>query len=676
MPIPAEQSASAARVAARRSSPDEEDPSSELNTLRRELRRAQAELRDAGMRAALQQEEVAALRDDLRDAESARDEALARESAMSARLDAERARVNATMAAAENLVSVLRAMEDDPLGELPPLSNPVVTFQDPADMPAPAASPKTPAKPVKPVLKAASKPPAVNITPAKNSAKIASQASTSPLPPLPPKSIKQDLTPISEEKELTDAQSIPETPAAQGPVPEQLAPEVPQQELPQPEMQIPAPATTHRLPQLGGPGGLQSMRNAQQPHTRRTWSLDIPRTARTSPNSRPQSSRLLQSAFSGSLHAPPVAAVQRAAAAAAAGSCLSPGVAELPTSSVVGAARLPSRIESLTTDAHSGEIFAAAASVDGTLLATGGDDRVIRVMSLRAPGPPVVIAEPLKSVTALEWVPDVAAPATTTTPTPLLCAGTSDGAVRVFRRQTRRRVRWSLELVLPVHTHAVRRLLYRGDEEPAHLLSASNDRTLRLTDVHAGKRLTVVTAPSAALDVAVVPGAAEVVSAHRDGALRVWCLRERPSTGAALEGARVHSRAAIALAPLDDGRAIVSLGRDNALRVSDVRMSLRVVRDLDSGVETVSDWHRVTTDGRTVFCGLGGNNGLGIWNADTGKLVRRVPAAVPRASPRDVIELVAKTFYNSPSPILFPLWTNGGQFICAHRSRQLSFWAL
>eukprot|EP00171_Calliarthron_tuberculosum_P013580 IDg13580t1 len=181
-------------------------------------------------------------------------------------------------------------------------------------------------------------------------------------------------------------------------------------------------------------------------------------------------------------------------------------------------------------------------------------------------------------------------------------------------------------------------------------------------------------APSAALDVATIPGASEYVSSHRDGALRVWCMKER--TNNVLETARVHARAAVALAVLDDGRAVVSLGRDDTLRISDIRMSLRVVRELDGVVDTVSDWHRVAVDGRSIYCGLGGNSGLGVWSADSGKCVRKIQCVAPKASPRDVIELVAKSFAHSPTPVLYPLWTNAGAFVCAHRSRQLSFWAL
>lgn len=659
------------------------------------------------------QDELSALRKQLREAENARDSALEAEAALRARLDAERAHVGTTMAAAENILKSLKSIENDQNISFP-IKPSKVTFADtPAtlstDQAPPAASPLLPPRPpprndsaeqglpsvpeeqVQPSLqRKSSKIPAVTI-PTFREPQVSSTAAaastlltTNPVGETTSLSVSNENA-IKEQEVQTSTATATELPKLSSPTDPLLRvdPELTTSAIQSSDAVQAGMSLSCRLPSLpqqrgrsvaGGLQKMQSMRYPVQPHTRRTWSLEIPRNARALPDMKPPSSRLLQSVFSGSLHAPAPAAVQRAISKRA---TLPGGDEALVNSTLtdtIGTARVPQKIETMMNDAHRGEIFAIAASMDGSLLASGGDDRSIRIVSLTQPGPPAVIAEPLKSVTALEWLPDLTPVPTTTneTPhTPLLCAGTSDGAVRLFKRNVKRR-RWSLELVLPVHTNAVRRLRYCAEEDPAYLLSASNDRTLRLTDIRAGRRVHCVTAPSAALDVVPLPATGgEFLSAHRDGALRVWCMNQ---PGVAIESARVHSRAAIAIAPLDDARAIVSLGRDNAIRICDIRMSLRIVRELEPAVDTVSDWHRLTAHDRFVYCGLGGTQGLGVWNYDTGKLVIRADAEIPRSASRDILEMVTSSFNSSAPPVLVPLWTNAGQFLCAHRSKQISIW--
>lgn len=567
--------------------PGDDDPASELNSLRRELRHAQAELRESGLQAAAQQEEVCNLRQELREVENARDDAIARESEMRTRLVAERERVNATMSAAENLVRTLRDMEACG-GE-----------GDDEEMDA------------------------------RIDARLDARLDAEDDPGV------RETSPSDEDGVETDEND--------------MQPKVPVVSFEEDHHDRPGKVPVVSFEDL-------RVSSAATAPPAQPSVASVPR-ARSHPPIRPRSTKLLASAFS--THVPTAStAVRRAVSDEyAAGS--------LPVPVSAPAVRLPTRVSHIESHAHAGEIFCAAASLDGSLLATGGDDRTVRISNLRAPAPAQTIDGLPKSATAAEFLPDEAG-----TNAPLLAVGTADGAVRLYRRAAKRRARWTMDAVAPVHTAAVRRIAFRPDAgSAACVLTAGADRSVKLTDLRSGTRVFVAQAPSATLDVAPLHGGS-FISSHRDGALRLWSPRAGSEpTG---EAARVHTRAAVSVAPLDDGRGVVSLGRDNALRVSDTRMNLRVVHELEGGVETVSDWHRVAVDGRFAYCGMGPSGDLGVWNVDSGKLVKRLSSAVD--GPKDnVIELVAKSL-SKPAAVVVPLWSNAGRFVCAHRTRMVSYW--
>lgn len=630
--------------------PLDDDPQSELNVLRRELRRLQASVRDAGLQIASHQDEIIELRKSLTAAEVEVEEGLVRESNLRMQLELQslkRQQVESTMAAAEALVSSLREMiTESERNEAD--SSGIVDSQLPEPYPRSQFD----------LRKETGK-----IGGSKLDQVLKSIADESTRQLQPAEDLSDDLSAtLTNECEVQVAQIAfdnleqkqSESTGNTEPVPKRSSDESKQ-------------TASHTGDDLSRPRSYPLVSSAahRQPVPRATPSV-APQT-----NTR-QTSNLLLSAF----RSGPAAIDHQAQAIHS--SSIQSGV-PLPTEvaavakseGVPSHVMLPSNIALALNDAHSGEVFALASSSDCEWTVSGGDDKIVKVYD-RSGTPYAAITENTRAVTALGIQPE---PSPQNSDGVVIYCGGSDGAVRAFRRNARRKTRWSLEAVLPVHSQAVRRILVtdkQGMSGSSNLiLTCSTDRTIRLCDVEHSRKPFSVTSPSAVLDVASFGTRAGglIVSGHKDGALRLWSSRDG---NAMVGGAKVHTKGVTSVSCLDDGQSLVSLGRDNVIRLSDIRMNIAIVREMEGMVHTVSDWHRAAAYGRHVACGSGKQGNLGIWNVDTGKLVRRVSSQVldPDA---DVLDMVARKLRN-PGCVVMPLWTANGQFICAHRTRQVSFW--
>lgn len=672
----------------------DDDPYSELNVLRREVRQLQSAVRDSGLQIAAHQDEIIELRSLLSAAETEIDDGLARETAMRAKLAVERQRVASTMAAAESLVSLLRATEDELGSEGPEHGTTHATRADSERVAVPdvdngvVAHSDVAAEDVEPRGDSDSQQlgDSEYDESIESGEYVASDGTGGE---------EQDVGGTDEGASIPPTDASDEVPSSVGPadvarakaflsdmtlcsgvpaVVEETKREIEQSDAKKTAVRIPQQQrafVSRTITALGAADAAPTPASPPVVHTVPTRPPAVAVKARASSN-------LLKSAFRQG--APAVTPKAPAIHTSGGDETLPSAVVKIMNAGgPPPQSALPSRVSYAASDAHSGEVFALAASVDGVWLASGGDDRHIRVFDMRG-GPDtmaVTIGENNRAITALDFHPDIAMGGLSGAL--LICSGSSDGLLRSFRRNPRRRGRWSLTSVLPAHGQAVRRLLFRSmsgsssAQEASCVLSASTSREILLTDLEHGKRPFVVSATSAVLDVSFFTenGNGLIASGHRDGAVRLWDVRDA-SQGNVGEMAKVHSKGVISVSCLDDGHGICTLGRDNMIRLCDTRMGVQVVREMDDGVETVSDWHRLTTDGRHIACGIGPSGALGIWNVDTGKTVRKLTSQLPDPD-ANVLGMVRAKLRN-PGAVVLPLWTTSGTFVSAHRTRQISFW--
>lgn len=630
----------------------EDDPNSELNILRREVRQLQASVRDAALQVAAHQEDAIALRKSLVAAEAELEDSLARENTLRTQLDAQRLKkehIEGTMAAAEALISSLREMVLEP--HQPP-TNPPRAF------PMTTPSRATRADDLDMLLSRISdhedalKPEEGPAEP-KMVSTLDSERPPTITPPSPHRSSTPDKD-IFEDRFNGDAASPILSPQLSG---ERQRP------LDDSALLDRAFSPVLKSPVSASPRQRHSMPVSHSPH-------------RTMAHPRP-ASNLILSAF-GTNNVPTTAQGH------AIRSTIPHSGDELPAE-IVNLAKgedalfrttqsqsVPSVVRSAITDAHSSEIYSIASSVDGNWVATSGDDKVIKVYD-KTGAVFGSISELNRSATALAFGQETHVQGVDQT---VIYAGSTDGSVRTFRKQPKRKPKWAVKSVYPVHTQAVRKIILTNLKgiatgEKDIILSCSIDRTIKLSDVESGKRPYCVTTPSAVLDVDMFGGSGQglMVSGHRDGGVRLWSTQDQ---GGALTAGKIHAKGVISVCCLDDGHSVVTLGRDNVMRMSDFRKGISVVRELDGLVETVSDWHRAAAHDRYVACGLGRSGDLGVWNIETGKFMRKINSQRGDAN-EDVLDMVARKL-RRPGCIVAPHWTNLGQFVCGHRTRQVSFW--
>ncbi|CAN8076143.1 unnamed protein product [Agarophyton chilense] len=627
--------------------PPDDDPQSELNVLRREVRKLQAEVRDAAMQVAAQQDEILSLRESLSAAETEAEDALLRESNLRVQLQSQRLhreRIEGTMAAAEALVSSLRDMITEKS------FTPGPSFDEVPQGPSPSAE-----NDLDMILSRIS-----DGDDLKQPPDLSQNQSTGPQAQEPEIDLKvisidmSDMHPLSEAtNEIGD--TVRAT-SSESPVGGQLTATRPTslQEAPRnvpgssPQAFLPTPS--HRQQRRSMPVvPSDSISVAAATHT--TSNLLLSAFGQTS-NVTGQSPAIHSSGVEGEDRLPPEVALL------AKGDDIGPPVLT-PQS-------LPSTECTRACSTHSGEIYALESSLDGNWIASGGDDRVVNIYN--SSGVTCAsIAESPRSITALAF--NYSAEQSNAEFT-LIYAGSSDGSIRSLKKHPRRRGKWTSGAVLSVHTQAVRRMIFASSLN--QILSCSTDRTIRVSDIENAKRPFAASASSAVFDIDLFDSRSGLIaSGHKDGCIRLWSLKDQNTC---IGGSKLHTKGITSVGCLADGHGVVSLGRDNVIRLCDTRMyTVGAVREMDGVIETVSDWHRLSVNGQHVSCGMGRQGDVGFWNVESGKLVRRIKSQAP-TSDTDVIDMVARKLRN-PGAVVVPHWTSLGEFVCAHRMRQVSFWS-
>ncbi|AHF00060.1 hypothetical protein THITH_08235 [Thioalkalivibrio paradoxus ARh 1] len=148
------------------------------------------------------------------------------------------------------------------------------------------------------------------------------------------------------------------------------------------------------------------------------------------------------------------------------------------------------------------------------------------------------------------------------------------------------------------------------------LVSAGRDGTLRVWDAASGESLRTLRGhEGGVLFCAVSPDGARLVSAGDDGTLRVWDA----ASGESLRTLRGHEGRVLFCAVSPDGARLVSAGVDGTLRLWDAASgeSLRTLRGHEGGVSSCA----FSPDGtRLVSAGLYGR--LRVWDAASGENLR------------------------------------------------------
>ncbi len=251
-------------------------------------------------------------------------------------------------------------------------------------------------------------------------------------------------------------------------------------------------------------------------------------------------------------------------------------------------------------------VHAIAFSADGRLLATGAEDRRIKVWNLDGESPPRELAGHGGSVGALAFHPG----------RPWLASGGMDDTIRIWDV-----VSGTTVATLRGHERWITALAFDPGGGP--LASASADRTVRLWDPATGRELgRMRRAEDWALCLAFSPDGRRLAAGAADHRVRIWD-RASGVLERSLDG---HARWVTSVAFSPDGRRIYSASLDGTVREWDA-VSGAALRTVHSG----SGWMTsvaVSADGRFVAAGAFSGT-VRVWNADSMTLATDRIEAVP-----------------------------------------------
>ncbi|MCK9902780.1 TIR domain-containing protein [Frankia sp. Cpl3] len=239
-------------------------------------------------------------------------------------------------------------------------------------------------------------------------------------------------------------------------------------------------------------------------------------------------------------------------------------------------------------------VWAEAYDSDGDVLATANDDDSVQLWYRTTGRHLLTLADHNGRVRSLAFSPDRR----------ILASGCDDRLVRLWPVEAKvpsRPEDWKAGPPLILEGHTDRVYAVRFSPDGCHLASASNDGTARIWDVASGTCLHVLGDGTARLWAAAFsPDGSFLATAGDDLLIRLW----DPRSGRQIAALAGHTRRIWSIDVSPDGRLLVSCGDDGTARLWDVSRQAEATRaptvtlvGLDSG------WAAIAPDGRYKFAG-------------------------------------------------------------------------
>ncbi len=238
--------------------------------------------------------------------------------------------------------------------------------------------------------------------------------------------------------------------------------------------------------------------------------------------------------------------------------------------------------------AHSSWVKALAISPDGKIIASGSNDKTIRLWGLKNGNRIRTIEGHTEGVNIVVFSPDGQT----------LASGSDDKTILISPLNT-----GSRQFRFTGHEGAIRSLAFSPDGQT--LASGSDDKTIRLWNLETGTRRRSISGNNSGINALVYhPDGKTLISAGDDGSIRLW----NPNTGEQKAVWKANNNPVKSLAITKDGKTLVS-GGDSV-----------IVWDLRTGRKRVTLWGHdkpinalaVSSNGKIIVSG-GEDKTIKIW---------------------------------------------------------------
>ncbi|XP_056004694.1 autophagy-related protein 16-1-like [Ostrea edulis] len=251
-------------------------------------------------------------------------------------------------------------------------------------------------------------------------------------------------------------------------------------------------------------------------------------------------------------------------------------------------------------DAHEGDVNAIRWSPSGSMFATGGADRKIKLWEVingkcESKG---ILTGSNAGIMALDFDLEENS----------ILGASNDFASRVWSL-TDLRVRHTLT----GHSGKVLAAKFLGDS--SKVVSGSHDRTLKIWDLHSRSCVKTIFAGSSCNDLVTIHGT-NILSGHFDKRVRFWDSRTDSSTNEILLQGRLTS---LDLSP--DKMNLLCCTRDDTIKVLDLRMNQVSTTLAHDDFKVGCDWSRAVFSPDTSYAVAGSSDGaVFIWNIKRGRV--------------------------------------------------------
>ncbi|MBW4593345.1 MAG: serine/threonine protein kinase [Brasilonema angustatum HA4187-MV1] len=245
---------------------------------------------------------------------------------------------------------------------------------------------------------------------------------------------------------------------------------------------------------------------------------------------------------------------------------------------------------------HSGEVNSLAFNPKGTTLASGSDDKTIKLWNFNR----------RKEIRTLKGHKGIIYCVAISRNGQTLVSGSQDNTIKVWNLKTGQEIR-----TLKGHSGLINSVAISPDGEK--IASGSYDNTIKVWNSKTGQEIRTLTGHTReVLSVAISPDNQKLVSASADRTIKVWNL----NTGKVILTLKGHEGDVNALAISPDGQLLVSGSDDKTVKVWNFNTGreIRTFREYAADVSAIA----FNPDGKTIASGS--DDGIvKIWNLSTGE---------------------------------------------------------
>jgi serine/threonine protein kinase len=254
------------------------------------------------------------------------------------------------------------------------------------------------------------------------------------------------------------------------------------------------------------------------------------------------------------------------------------------------------RISTLT--GHNGEVNAIAFSPDGKKIASGSDDRTIKIWSLNS-------RRKLRTLKGhSDWVYTVAISPNGRT----LSSGSKDNKIKVWNLNTGQQL-----LSLSGHSSYINSVAISPDGQK--IASGSYDKTIKIWNLNTGQELrTLKGHATEVLSVAISPDIQKIASGSTDKTIKIWNL----NTGQELRTLKGHTGDVNSIAFSPNGQELASVSDDKTIKIWNPNTG-REIRTLMGHLADVN-FVAFSPDGQKIAAGSDDKT-IKVWNLITGEEV-------------------------------------------------------